>query len=68
MKIVFIVCIAILLFAGCTYDKWSYKAWYKRCVKKETGFDMKGNYYDYNKGLIYYKDGSVEKIDYQNFD
>ena len=66
MKIIFTICIAILIFATFTYDKWSYKAWYKRCVKKGTGYDWNGNYYNHNEGTVYYKDGSIEKIDYQN--
>lgn len=61
------VCVVILIFAVFTYDKWSYKAWYNRCLNKGTGYDIDGNYYDHNKGLVYYKDGSVEKIDYVNF-
>lgn len=66
MKLIFIICIAILMLAAFTYNKWSYKAWYERCVKKGTGYDWDGNYYDHNNGRVYYKDGSVEKIDYQN--
>ena len=31
MKTMFIICIAILIFAIFTYDKWSYKNWYERC-------------------------------------
>ena len=66
MKIMLAVCVAILIFATFTYDKWSYKTWYERCVKKGTGYDTDGNYYDHKKGLVYYRDSSVEKIDYQN--
>ena len=67
MKIMFMVCVAILIFAIFTYDKWSYKAWYKRCVKRGTGYDWNGNYYDHNKGLFYNnKTGCVENINYQN--
>ena len=66
MKIIFIICMAIILFSVFTYDKWSYKAWYERCVRKGNGYDIDGNYYDHNKGLVYYRDGSVEKIDCQN--
>lgn len=66
MESMFAVCGIILLLAILTYDKWSYKAWYERCIKKGTGYDINGNYYNHNDGLVYYKDGSVEKIDYQN--
>ena len=68
MKIMLIVCIAILIIAIFTYDKWSYRAWYERCIKKGTGYDIDGNYYDHNESLVYYNDGSIEKIDYQNID
>jgi hypothetical protein len=66
MKTIFIICIIILIFSVFTYDKWSYKAWYKRCVQKGTGYDIDGNHYNHNEGLVYYRDGTVEKIDYQN--
>ena len=66
MKTMFIICIVILIVAVFTYDKWSYKSWYERCAKKGTGYDIDGNYYDHIKDLVYYKDGSVEKIDYKN--
>lgn len=66
MLIIFIICFAIIIFAVCTYDKWSYRAWYKRCKKKGTGYDWDGNYYDHNKGLVYYRDGCIENISYQN--
>ena len=38
MKIMFLVCIAIIVFAVINYDKMSYKKWYKRCVEKGTGY------------------------------
>lgn len=66
MDIMFIVFVIILIFTIFTYDIWSYKAWCERCIKKGTGYDFDGNYYDHNKGLVYYKDGSAEKIDYKN--
>ena len=66
MKLIFIICMMIVVFAVFTYDKWSYKKWYERCVKKSTGYDIDGNYYDHKKGLVYYTDGCVEKIDYDN--
>lgn len=66
MKIMLIVCIAIIVFAVINHDKMSYRKWYERCVASGTGYDIDGNYYDHNEGLVYYKDGSVEKIDYQN--
>ena len=65
MKIMFLICISILIFAIFTYDKWSYKVWYKEGFEKG-GYDCDGNYYDHKNGLVYYKDGCVEKIDYQN--
>lgn len=65
MKIMILICIAILIFAIFTYDKWSYKVWYKEGFEKG-GYDCDGNYYDHKNGLVYYKDGCVEKIDYQN--
>lgn len=61
-----LICIAIIILAIFTYDKWSYKAWYYRSVAKGTGYDIDGNYYNHNEGLVYYNDGSVEKIDYKN--
>ena len=67
MKLMFIISVAIIIFGVVTYDKWSYKVWYKRCVKRGSGYDWNGNYYDFNKGLFYNnKTGCVEKIDYQN--
>ena len=65
MKTMFIICIAILIFAVFTYDKWSYKVWYEEGFENG-GYDWDGNYYDHKKGLVYYIDGSVEKIDYKN--
>ena len=65
MKIMFLICISILIFAIFTYDKWSYKVWYKEGFEK-SGYDCDGNYYDHKNGLVYYKDGCVEKIVYQN--
>ena len=62
MKIILMISITILILAIFTYDKWSYKAWYNRCIKRGTGYDWYGNYYDHNKGLKYYKDGRIEKI------
>ena len=38
MKIMFLVCIAIIVFAVINYDKMSYKKWYERCVEKRTGY------------------------------
>ena len=32
MIIMFVICIAIILFSVFTYDKWSYKMWYERCI------------------------------------
>lgn len=67
MKTILLICIAILIFAIFTYDKWSYKVWYKEGFEKG-GYDWDGNYYDHQKGLIYYTDGCVEKIDYNNLE
>lgn len=66
MKIMLLICIAIIVFAVINHDKMSYRKWYERCVKSGTGYDIDGNYYDHNEGLVYYKDGCVEKIDYKN--
>ena len=38
MKIMFIVSIAIIIFAVINYDKISYKAWYYRNKEKGTGY------------------------------
>ena len=67
MKTMWIICIAILIFAIFTYDKWSYKVWYKEGFEKG-GYDWDGNYYDHKKGLVYYTDGCIEKIDYDNLE
>ena len=67
MKIIFIICIVILIFAIFTYDKWSYKVWCEEGFEKG-GYDWDGNYYDHKKGLVYYTDGCVEKIDYNNLE
>lgn len=66
MCLIMWICIPIIIFAIATYDKWSYKAWYERNVKKGTGYDWDGNYYNHNQKLVYYNDGCVEKIDYEN--
>ena len=65
MKTMFIICVAILIFAVFTYDKWSYKVWCEEGFEKG-GYDWDGNYYDHKNGLVYYRDGSVEKIGHQN--
>lgn len=48
MKIMFLICIAIIAFAVINYDKMSYKKWYERCVEKGTGYDFHGNYHNHN--------------------
>ena len=39
-EIMLAFCGIILLLAILTYDKWSYKAWYERCIKKGTGYEV----------------------------
>ena len=48
MKIMFLICIAIVAFAVINYDKMSYKKWYEKCVEKGTGYNFHGNYHNHN--------------------
>lgn len=32
MIIMFIICMIVIIFSTFTYDKWSYKVWYDRCI------------------------------------